>query len=116
MGLLKKIKNMLKKPQNTKRLIDYRTKTWGHNIEFLETHEDGSFDVYGFNSTFIPRDKDEFLHHFKKGVGVCTLWDVHPCNDPKDMFFAKAGIIRYATEEDYAKLNEKPKSSFNILR
>ena len=41
------------------------------------------------------------------GVGVYIFTEIRNCNDPKDMFFGKAGMLRYATEEDLAKVGNK---------
>ena len=101
--------------ESASRMIDYRTKGWGHSISFGERNKDNSFNVHGFCST-MPKNKDEFLHKFEKGIGVCVLSDVRPCNDPKDMFFAKAGLIRYATKEDYEKSKQKNNSGFRFLK
>ena len=117
MNILKLIKNIFNKQENKDvMLIDFRNSYWGHSIVFDKTNEDNSFEVYGWHSP-VPEKGDEFLHKFKKGIGVCIFMDVKPCDDPKDMFFANAGLIRYATQEDYDKLN-KPSDGlgFKILR
>lgn len=102
-----------KKKEKNKRLIDYRKKYWGHSLEFTKTNDDNSFQVYGWCSD-IPKEGDELLHKFKKGIGVCVFLEVRPCNDPKDMFFAKIGLIRYATDEDYKRLQNQNKSGINL--
>ena len=117
MKILKKIKKFFIKsrPEKNKRMIDYRKKCWGHNIEFMETNKDGSFKVYGWCSP-RPKEGDLFLHKFQKGIGVCILMDIELCNDPADMYFAKAGIIRYADDKDYARVSEKSKGELTFIR
>lgn len=89
-----------------KQLIDYRKKYWGHNIEFNELNDNGSFNVCGWCTPHI-KIGDEFMHSFKKGMGICVFTEVRNCNNPKDMYFGKVGLIRYATDKDLEVLNEQ---------
>jgi hypothetical protein len=102
-----------KQPQEPKEkenpmIIDYRTMCWGHTVTLGERNEDLTYNIHGFNHR-VPEDGDLFLRNMEGGLCVYLLWDVEPCNDPSDMYFAKTGIIRYATETDLAKLDsQKP--------
>ena len=48
-----------------------------------------------------------FLYPTTKGMKVWFCLEVKNYNDPKDMFLATVGIIRYATNSDYLKLKEQ---------
>ena len=84
-------------------MIDYRKQGWGHKIIFHSKNDDNSHTISGF-LTPPPKDGDEFLHEFDNGensfAGVCELKDVNPYSDPHDMYKARAGLVRIATDED----------------
>lgn len=112
-----KILNLFKKKEKsikpTGRMIDYRTNYWGHSIGGWKRTEDNSFSVHGFCNR-LPIVGDECLHKFSQGIGVCIFLAVEPCDDPKDMYFARVGLTHYATNEDYDKLKSS-KEKFNFL-
>jgi len=104
-----------KAPQEKKegKLYNLRTCYWGHSVVF---DGDGkllnSRRVHGWLTPHISKG-DMFLFPATKGLAVWLLTEVKNCNDPSDMFFGEAGIIRYATEEDLKRVSEaKPDFQF----
>ena len=88
---------------------DFRQNFWGHALNFSETpNEDHSRDVNGHHTPWI-KTHDTCLVRVKggTGVGVYIFTEIRNCNDPKDMFLVKRGMLRYATEEDLAKVGNK---------
>ena len=91
------------------RMYDLQKCHWGHNVEFNgEGKQSHTQRVYGWLTPYVSVG-DTFLFPATKVLAVWFLTEVRNCDDPRDMFFGTAGIIRYATEED---LKRKPKFQF----
>lgn len=103
-----------KKDKEEGRMYDLRHRHWGHNVEF---DGDGktphSREVHGWLTPYVSKG-DTFLFPATKGLAVWLLIKVENCNDPRDMFFATAGIIRYATEEDLQRVKGE-KGEFHFV-
>ncbi len=88
------------------RMYDLRRCCWGHSIGFDgEGKAPHSRKVHGWLTPCVSNG-DTFLFPATKGLAVWLLMEVENCDDPKDMFFAAAGIIRYATDEDLKSINK----------
>ena len=93
-------------------MYDLRNCNWGHSVVFVG---DGrkiahSKTVHGWLTPYVSAG-DTFLFPATKGLAVWLLIEVRNCDDPRDMFFGTAGIIRYATEEDLERV-VKPELNF----
>ena len=86
------------------KMLDYRHNEWGHAIHFpKERKKDLTWRVDGFH-TPLPSVHDTFLTKGKGGDDLVFIFiEVEPCGDPRDMYFAKVGCIRKATEADKDK-------------
>ena len=88
-------------------LHDFRSSYWGHSIVFEgKGKRKDSFEVHGWVTPSLEVG-DVFLHQAGKGLAVFYVLSVESVNDPKDMFFATVGIIRYATEADIEQVTAK---------
>jgi len=102
-GWLKSLFTPKKEPQEG-RMYDLRERYWGHSIKFNGNGKlPNSHSVYGF-LTPSASNGDTFLFPATNGLAVWALLEVDNCDDPRDMFFAEAGVIRYATEDDLMKV------------
>ena len=73
---------------------------WGNHISWLSPEQfekvittDTEFALYGHKRK-KPKAGDTLLGEFENSFMVFKFTSVSPCGNPKDMFFAKASIIR----------------------
>ena len=102
--ITKMLRFLKRKPApKERRMYDLRKCFWSHSVVFVgEGKIPMSQQVHGWLTPYVKKG-DMFLFPATKGLAVWVMIEVENCKDPRDMFFATVGIIRYATKKDIAK-------------